>query len=199
MHLFTESIIGMGLLGIFFGMLLESAYIPIPSEIILPYAGYLVFLGKATFLSAGLTGLAGSLMGAFISYEIALYGGRPLVERYGRYIFIRRHELDAADRWFERHGDAAVFIGRLLPGIRTFISLPAGVARMRLGRFLVFSLLGAIPWTVLFMVIGYELGRNWKHVSGQNHVAEAIAVLVLAVWVAWIVVRRKKSQTTPRQ
>ncbi len=199
MHLFTESIIGMGLLGIFFGMLLESAYIPIPSEIILPYAGYLVFLGKATFLTAGLTGLAGSLVGAFISYEIALYGGRPLVERYGRYIFIRRHELDAADRWFERHGDAAVFIGRLLPGIRTFISLPAGVARMRLGRFLVFSLLGAIPWTVLFMVIGYELGRNWKHVSGQNHVAEAIAVLILAVWVAWIVVRRKKSRATPRQ
>ncbi len=199
MHLFTESIIGMGLLGIFFGMLLESAYIPIPSEIILPYAGYLVFLGKATFLTAGLTGLAGSLVGAFISYEIALYGGRPLVERYGRYIFIRRHELDAADRWFERHGDAAVFIGRLLPGIRTFISLPAGVARMRLGRFLVFSLLGAIPWTVLFMAIGYELGRNWKHVSGQNHVAEAIAVLILAVWVAWIVVRRKKSRATPRQ
>jgi membrane protein DedA with SNARE-associated domain len=199
MHLFTESIIGMGLLGIFFGMLLESAYIPIPSEIILPYAGYLVFLGKATFLTAGLTGLAGSLVGAFISYEIALYGGRPLVERYGRYIFIRRHELDAADRWFERHGDAAVFIGRLLPGIRTFISLPAGVARMRLGRFLVFSLLGAIPWTVLFMVIGYELGRNWKHVSGQNHVAEAIAVLILAVWVAWIVVRRRKSRATPRQ
>lgn len=199
MHLFTESIIGMGLLGIFFGMLLESAYIPIPSEIILPYAGYLVFLGKATFLTAGLTGLAGSLVGAFISYEIALYGGRPLVERYGRYIFIRRHELDAADRWFERHGDAAVFIGRLLPGIRTFISLPAGVARMRLGRFLAFSLLGAIPWTVLFMVIGYELGRNWKHVSGQNHVAEAIAVLILAVWVAWIVVRRRKSRATPRQ
>ena len=183
MHLFTESIIGMGLLGIFFGMLLESAYIPIPSEIILPYAGYLVFLGKATFLTAGLTGLAGSLVGAFISYEIALYGGRPLVERYGRYIFIRRHELDRADRWFQRHGDAAVFIGRLLPAVRTYISLPAGVAEMPLIRFLIFSLLGAIPWTIVFMIVGYGLGRNWSHVSVQNHVVEAIAVLVFVGWI----------------
>ena len=92
--------------------------------------------------------------------------------------------------------DAAVFIGRLLPGIRTYISLPAGVARMPLARFLLFSLLGAIPWTVLFMIIGYELGKNWQNVTGQNHVVEAIAVLIFLAWVAILVIRRKKSQST---
>jgi len=198
MHVLTETIIGMGVFGVFIGMLLESAYIPIPSEVILPYAGYLVYLGHASFLTAGLAGLGGSLLGAFISYEIAFYGGRPLVERYGRYIFIRRHELDKADLWFQRHGDAAVFIGRLLPGVRTFISLPAGVASMPIGRFLIFSLLGAIPWTVLFMAVGYELGRNWKHVSGQSHLFAAIAVLLLIVWLAILVYRRRQSHNTPR-
>ncbi len=193
MHAFTQTVLNWGLSGVFVGMLLESAYIPIPSEIILPYAGYLVYIGHASFLGAGLVSLAGSLVGAFISYEIARYGGRPLVERYGRYVFIRRHELDRADRWFQRHGDAAVFIGRLLPAVRTYISLPAGVAEMPLIRFLTFSLLGAIPWTVVFMVVGYGLGKNWSHVSVQNHVVEAIAVVVLAGW-AWLLWRRRSGQ-----
>ncbi len=198
MHVITETIISMGVLGVFLGMLLESAYIPIPSEVILPYAGYLVYLGHASFFSAGIAALLGSLLGAFISYEIAILGGRPLIERYGRYIFIRRHELDKADRWFAQHGDAAAFIGRLLPGVRTFISLPAGIARMRLDRFLLFSLLGALPWTALFMTIGYELGKNYRHVSAQNHLFEGFAVLVLLVWMAILFYRRKKSRTTPR-
>ncbi len=192
MHALAQQIIGMGLLGVFFGMLLESAYIPIPSEIILPYAGYLVFLGHATFVTAGLVSLAGSLLGALISYEIARWGGRPLVERFGRYVLIRPHELDRADAWFQRHGDAAVFIGRLLPGVRTYISLPAGVAKMSLGRFLLFSLLGAVPWTVLFMMVGYSLGHRWSHVSSQNHLLEAIAVLVLVLWVGWLVAHGRR-------
>jgi membrane protein DedA with SNARE-associated domain len=192
LHALAQQIIGMGLLGVFFGMLLESAYIPIPSEIILPYAGYLVFLGHATFVTAGLVSLAGSLLGALISYEIARWGGRPLVERFGRYVLIRPHELDRADAWFQRHGDAAVFIGRLLPGVRTYISLPAGVAKMSLGRFLLFSLLGAVPWTVLFMMVGYSLGHRWSHVSSQNHLLEAIAVLVLVLWVGWLVAHGRR-------
>jgi membrane protein DedA with SNARE-associated domain len=198
-HAFTQTIIAMGVSGVFFGMLLESAYIPIPSEIILPYAGYLVYLGKASFITAGLAALIGSLLGAFISYEIARYGGRPLVERYGKYLWIRRRELDQADRWFERHGDGAVFIGRLLPGIRTYISLPAGVSEMPLGRFLLFSLLGAIPWTVLFMFVGYGLGSNWSHITQQNHLAEGAAVLVLLGWVAYLVAKRRRSPTSPRR
>lgn len=192
MHAFTQQIIAMGLTGVFLGMLLESAYIPIPSEIILPYAGYLVFLGHASFVTAGLTSLAGSLVGALISYAIALWGGRPLVERYGRYVLIRPHELDRADAWFKRHGDAAVFIGRLLPGIRTYISLPAGVAKMPIGRFLLFSLLGAVPWTILFMIIGYSLGHHWSQVSAQNHLVEAAAVLVLLAWIFLLVVRGRR-------
>lgn len=192
MHAFTQQIIAMGLTGVFFGMLLESAYIPIPSEIILPYAGYLVFLGHASFVTAGLASLAGSLVGALISYAIALWGGRPLVERYGRYVLIRPHELDRADAWFKRHGDAAVFIGRLLPGVRTYISLPAGVAKMPIGRFLLFSLLGAVPWTILFMIIGYSLGHRWSHVSAQNHLLEAAAVLVLLAWIFLLVVRGRR-------
>lgn len=198
MHTVTQAIIGLGVVGIFIGMLLESAYIPIPSEVILPYAGYLVFLGRATFFTAGLAAVVGSLAGAFISYEIALYGGRPLVERYGRYVFIRRHELDAADRWFQRHGDAAVFIGRLLPGIRTYISLPAGVAKMPVGRFLLFSLLGAIPWTVVFLVVGYTLGDRWKHVTAQSHLVAAIAVALLLAWAIVLFVRRRSHRGRPQ-
>lgn len=182
----THHILALGVLGVFFGMMLESMFIPLPSEIILPYAGFLVASGRTSMISAVLAGLAGGLLGAWIGYEIAYFGGRALVERYGRYIGIRRHEMDRADRWFERHGDGAVFLGRLLPAVRTFISLPAGIARMHRGRFLLFTFLGALPWTVLFTYIGYTLGRNWSHITSQSHLFALIAVVLAAAWLVLI-------------
>jgi membrane protein DedA with SNARE-associated domain len=170
-------------MGVFIGMFLESAYIPVPSEVILPYAGYLVYIHRASLAEAMLAGLLGGLFGAVFAYWIARYGGRPLVERYGRYLLIHQKQMDRADRWFRGHGDGAVFFGRLLPGIRTYISLPAGVAEMPLGRFVLFSLLGALPWTILFTYIGYILGKKWQNI-GQ--LAQYFAVVVVILFIAWV-------------
>ncbi|MDA8193172.1 MAG: DedA family protein [Thermaerobacter sp.] len=195
LHHITAAILALGLVGVFFGMVLESAYIPLPSEIILPYAGYLVYLGRASLLGAMVAGLAGGMVGAILGWFLARYGGRPLVERYGRFVGVRRHELDRAEAWFRRHGDGAVFFGRLLPGIRTYISLPAGVAEMPLGRFVLFSLLGALPWTVLFTYVGYTLGVHWQSVAQLSHYFLAAVLMGLVVWV---VVLRAKRNNGPR-
>lgn len=183
LHSITHGILALGIMGVFIGMFLESAYIPVPSEVILPYAGYLVYIHRASLTEAMLAGLLGGLFGAVFAYWIARYGGRPLVERYGRYVLIHQKQMDRADRWFRRHGDGAVFFGRLLPGIRTYISLPAGVAEMPLGRFVLFSLLGALPWTILFTYIGYILGNKWQNI-GQ--LAQYFAVVVVILFIAWV-------------
>lgn len=185
----TDAILALGTMGVFLGMVLESCYIPVPSEIILPYAGYLAYTGRASLPSAMLAGLAGGLIGAIIGYLIARWGGRPLVEHYGRYIGVRRHEIERADAWFQRHGDGAVFFGRLLPGIRTYISLPAGIADMPFGRFVGFTFLGALPWTVLFTWLGYKLGPSYAHLGKTSHYFLAAVVLVLLIWIIALVRR----------
>lgn len=193
----TNAILALGVYGIFIGMVLESAYIPVPSEIILPYAGYLAYTGRTSLTMAMVAGLVGGMVGATIGYLIARYGGRPLVERYGRYVGLRRREVDRAEAWFRRHGDGAVFFGRLLPGIRTYISLPAGVAGMSFGRFIVFSLLGAIPWTILFTYLGYVFGNNWNHLGSWTHYFLAAVLIVGIVWL--IMMRARRRAATPKQ
>ncbi len=192
-HSIANGLLGLGVMGVFIGMFLESAYIPVPSEIILPYAGYLVFLHRATLSEAMLAGLLGGLIGAVCAYWVARYGGRPLVERYGKYVFIHRRQIDRADRWFQRHGDGAVFFGRLLPGIRTYISLPAGVAEMPFGRFFLFSLLGAIPWTVLFTYMGFVLGKNWQHLGRLTSYFAGVVIVLFIAWVAMLWRNRAKT------
>ncbi|NMP20826.1 DedA family protein [Sulfobacillus harzensis] len=187
----TQSILALGVFGVFIGMLLESCYIPVPSEIILPYAGYLAYSGRTSLPAAMIAGLLGGLVGALIGFWIARYGGRPLVERYGRYVGLRRHEMDRADAWFQRHGDGAVFFGRLLPGIRTYISLPAGVADMPVGRFLGFTFLGALPWTVLFTYLGYALGPRWKSLGQSTHYFLAVVIVLFIVWIVLTWFRRR--------
>jgi membrane protein DedA with SNARE-associated domain len=189
----THAILALGVFGVFFGMVLESCYIPVPSEIILPYAGYLAYTHHASLLTAMIAGLAGGVVGAVIGYLLARFGGRPLVERYGRYIGLRRHEIDRADAWFRRHGDGAVFFGRLLPGIRTYISLPAGVADMPAGRFVLFTLLGALPWTVLFTYLGYRLGPSYSHLGNATHLFAIIVAVLLVAWIVWLVMRARRA------
>ncbi len=186
----TDAILGLGVFGVVIGMFLESAYIPVPSEIILPYAGYLVYRHQATMATAMVAALLGGMLGAVVSYWIARWGGRALIERWGRYVWIRSHEMDRAERWFQRRGDGAVFFGRLLPGIRTFISLPAGVAQMPFWRFFVFSLLGAIPWTVLFVYVGFLLGPQWHHVTRLSHYFLAVVAVALVIWLVTLWRRR---------
>ena len=192
-HSIANGLLSLGVIGVFIGMFLESAYIPVPSEIILPFAGYLVFLHRATLSEAMLAGLLGGLLGAIFAYFIARYGGRPLIEHYGRYVFIHQKQIDRADQWFQVHGDGAVFFGRLLPGIRTYISLPAGIAQMPFGRFFLFSLLGALPWTVLFTYIGFVLGHNWQHIGRLGAYFAGAALILLIAWLAMLWRNRAKA------
>src|SRR5262249_41299319 len=137
-----------GYLGVLLLMTIESACIPLPSEVIMPFAGYLVYTGRFNLFWAATAGALGCNLGSVIAYEIGCYGGRPLVERYGSYVFLGRHELDMADRFFQRFGSMAVFVGRLLPVIRTFIALPAGIARLPRPRFYIFTFAGS--WAACF-------------------------------------------------
>jgi membrane protein DedA with SNARE-associated domain len=186
-----------GYLGVLVAMTIESAMIPLPSELILPYAGFLI---SDTSQLEPLTGspwnywivvvvaTAGNTLGSLIAYVIGAYGGRPFLERYGRYLLIRPHEIELADRFFADHGGATVFIGRLLPIIRTFISFPAGVARMPLGRFIAYSTAGALPWSMLLVYAGTVLGANWvdiRHALQPFDLAIAVAVVLAVVLFVW--------------
>jgi len=151
-----------GYLGIVALMAIESACIPLPSEVIMPFSGYLVYAGRFHLLWVATAGAIGCNLGSVIAYEIGFYGGRPLVERYGSYILLSRGELDWADHFFARWGSPAVFIARLLPVIRTFIALPAGIARMPRLRFHVYTFVGSWPWCLMLAYIGMKLGERWE-------------------------------------
>jgi membrane protein DedA with SNARE-associated domain len=143
-------------------MAIESACIPLPSEIIMPFAGYLVFLGQFTLLGAAFWGAFGCVVGSIPAYYLGMYGGRPIIEKYGKYVLISHHELDLADRLFEKHGAAVVFWARLLPVIRTFIAFPAGVARMNMTKFIVYTFVGSFPWCLGLAWVGMKLGEKWN-------------------------------------
>ena len=168
-------------------MAIESACIPLPSELIMPFAGYLVFEGKLSLFWAATAGAIGCNLGSLIAYEIGFYGGRPLVERFGSYIFMGRRELDWADGFFQRWGQAAVFVGRLLPVIRTFIALPAGIARMPRGKFHLYTFLGSWPWCFGLAYLGMKLGENWRSLGQYFHRFDAIIGALLVMGVAYFV------------
>lgn len=173
----------MGYLGLVLVMTLESACIPIPSEIILPMAGWMVAMGKWNLWLAVFFGTVGNTLGSCVAYWVGATGGRPLVERFGRYIFISHHDLELADRWFARYGEWTVFFSRMMPIVRTFISLPAGIARMNFFKFLVYSIAGALPWSFALVYAGKVFGDNWESIRRflQNFdylIAVAIIALV---------------------
>jgi len=179
-----------GYLGVLLLMTIESACIPLPSEIIMPFAGYLVYTGRFNLLWAATAGALGCNLGSVIAYEIGCYGGRPLVERYGSYVFLGRHELELADRFFQRFGGIAVFVGRLLPVIRTFIALPAGIARMPRLRFHVYTFIGSWPWCFALAWIGMKLGEQWDkdpRLKQWFHRLDVVIVALLLVGVVWFV------------
>src|ERR1700745_4139958 len=148
--------------GVVLLMAIESACIPLPSELIMPFAGYLAFTGRFKLLWLATFGALGCNLGSLVAYEIGYYGGRPLVERYGRWILMGRRELDWADHFFQSRGEMAVVIGRLLPVIRTFIALPAGIARMPRGKFHIYTFIGSWPWCFALAYFGMKLGENWR-------------------------------------
>jgi membrane protein DedA with SNARE-associated domain len=180
-----------GYTGVLLLMAVESACIPLPSEIIMPFAGYLAFMGQFTVMKAALAGTLGCNLGSIVAYYIGARGGRPLVERYGRYVLLTRHDLELADRWFARHGDWAVGLARVLPLVRTFIALPAGVARMNFVRFNICTFLGSLPWCLGLTWAGYKLGQRWGVLRSYFHRVDdgMAAILLLAaagfLWSRW--------------
>ena len=155
----TISTLGYG--GIVLLMAIESACIPLPSEIIMPFSGYLVSRGEMNLWLVSIAGAIGCVVGSIVAYYIGMYGGRPFIEKYGRYILLSRHDLDLADRWFAKYGEAIVFISRLLPAVRTFIAFPAGVARMNMTRFILYTFAGSLPWCLGLAYVGQKLGEQW--------------------------------------
>ncbi len=157
----VATISAMGYSGIVLLMAIESACIPLPSEIIMPFSGYLVSRGEMTLWGVAVAGAVGCVLGSLVAYWAGMYGGRPFIEKYGRYILLSRHDLDIADRWFAKYGEIIVFVSRLLPAIRTFIAFPAGVARMNLTRFCIYTFAGSLPWCLGLAYIGKILGEQW--------------------------------------
>ena len=197
----TDFILKHGYEAVFVLMVLESACIPIPSEITMLFGGALAnaaFVAShasegvphLNFLVVGLMGTLGNVVGSWIAYGAGRAGGRPLVERWGRFIFLREHELDRAEAWWREHGQPAVFFSRLLPVVRTFISLPAGIGEMPLGRFTLYTVLGCLPWTFALAGVGYAVGANWNSVEKYFRPISYIVAVLVVIGVAWWFFRR---------
>lgn len=176
-----------GYWGIFFGMLVESACIPLPSEVIMPFAGFVVSEGNMTLWGITLAGAFGNLVGSWIAYFVGLKGGRPFLEKYGKYFLISHKKLDIAHNWFEKYGHEAVFISRLLPGIRTFISLPAGIAEMDFKKFTVYTLAGCLPWVFALGYIGVLLGPHWEQIKSYFHILDVFVGVGIVAVIIYIV------------
>ena len=189
--LFTTAVISaMGYGGVMLLMGIESALIPLPSEIIMPFAGYLVFKGQFTLHGAALAGALGCVAGSVPAYYLGLYGGRPALERWGRYVLVSRREVEFADRLFARHGQWVVLAGRMLPVVRTFIAFPAGVARMNMARFLLYTFVGSYPWCWGLAWVGMKLGEQWNRdprLRAAFHRFDLAVGLALVAGVAWFV------------
>ena len=185
-------IANMGYGGIVLLMAIESACIPLPSEIVMPFSGYLVFKGELLLWGVALAGALGCVLGSLVGYYVGVWGGRPLVMKYGRYVLISHLDIELADRWFARHGDITILIGRLLPVVRTFIAFPAGVARMALGKFLAYTFLGSLIWCWGLAWIGERLGEHWDSLGTYFHRFDAVIVLLAFTVAAWWVWRHLK-------
>jgi membrane protein DedA with SNARE-associated domain len=180
-----------GYWGIVLAMTLESAGIPLPSEIVMPLAGYLVSQGHFTLLGAGLAGTIGNLLGSIIAYGIGLWGGRPLLLRYGKYVLISRGEIERADRWFARYGEITVLVSRVVPIVRTYFSFPAGAARMPFGRFCLYTFLGSLPWSFALTYLGVLLGQHFTQLGGAFRLLDYVVALLIVLAVGWYIYSRR--------
>jgi len=184
----------LGYWGIALGMAIESANIPLPSEVILPFGGYLVSTGQLNFFGAAMAGTVGGLFGSIISYGIGYWGGRPFLLKYGPYVGFSQKHFYQAEKWFLRYGEATVFFARLLPIVRTFISLPAGISRMNFFRFVFYSFMGSLPWCFLLVYIGVKLGDNWTAIEPWFHRFDIVIAAVIIVGLLWWVFNKVRSR-----
>ena len=180
-----------GYAGIALLMGIESACIPLPSEIIMPFAGYLVHTGQLNLFLVATAGAIGCNLGSIPAYWLGAWGGRPAVERFGKYILLSRHDLDRTERFFQKFGGITVLLGRLLPVVRTFIALPAGIAKMNQARFHLYTFIGSWPWCYILAYVGMKLGAGWdtdprfKAIFHRFHLAVELVLLVGIAWFIW--------------
>lgn len=171
--------------GVFVLMALESALIPIPSEIIMPFSGFLVWEGRFSFLAVVLWGAIGNLVGAVAAYFLGFYGGRPLLEKYGKYILISKEEIERADSWFKKYGNFSIFFSRMLPVVRTFISLPAGISRMPFVKFSLYTFLGSLPWAFVLTYLGIISGENWPNLENYFRKFDWVILILITLTIIW--------------
>jgi membrane protein DedA with SNARE-associated domain len=198
----TISALGYG--GVVLLMAIESACIPLPSEVIMPFSGYLVYTGRFNLWLVAVAGAVGCVVGSMVAYWVGMYGGRPFIEKYGRYVLVSRHDLDLADRWFARYGEIIIFASRLLPVVRTFIAFPAGVARMNVPRFILYTFLGSLPWCLGLAYVGQLLGAEWdknEALKAWFHRFDfviALVILAAAAWWVWRHIKHARADETAR-
>jgi membrane protein DedA with SNARE-associated domain len=190
--LFLEFIASWGYVAVAILMAAENACIPIPSELILGFAGYLIFADQMTFTGALVAGMVGGMAGSIFAYVVGHRGGRSFVDKYGHYFFVKKSHVDIAQNWFDKYGLKAVFFSRMLPVVRTFISLPAGFAHVDMKKFLTLTFLGSLPWTALILAAGMMLGKSWEIMLKIGHQASLIFVGVCAVIIAVMYLRYRK-------
>lgn len=183
-----------GYAGIFLLSALESAAVPIPSEVVVPFSGFLAASGKFSILGVVAVATLANLAGSIVLFLIGKSGGRWILEHYGKYVLIHKKDLNTADKWFLKHGAATVFWGRMLPVVRTFISLPAGIANMGLTRFSLFTLLGALPWNFALALVGLKAGENWDLLHGYFRKADIFIVILVIVGAVWYITRHLKKK-----
>ncbi|MCG7409758.1 DedA family protein [Paenibacillus sp. ACRRX] len=172
--------------GIFFGLMLEV----IPSEIVLAYGGFLVFLGKANFIMIVIFGVVGGVLAQLVVYWIGRYGGRPFLERFGKYILINKHHIDKSEEWFNKYGTGVIFTARFVPIVRHAISIPAGITRMPVWKFTILTTLAVIPWTLLFVYLGFMLGDKWEHIDeAAAPYVKPILLIALALLIVYVVIK----------
>jgi membrane protein DedA with SNARE-associated domain len=195
-ELAVDVVDAMGLPGVFVLMLAESACIPVPSEATMLFAGFNVSNGEYSLLAATAVGSFANLVGSWLAYWLGYIGRVDVLEKHGRKLHIKKSHLDWADRWFERHGDATVFFARMVPIVRTFISLPAGVARMPFGRFSVLTLAGCLPWVLMLTLIGREAGDNWEDWRDNLHYVDYAVLALVVVAAIYLVARARRRRKT---
>ncbi len=185
---------GTGVSGVFFLMLAESAAIPIPSEIIMPFSGFLVFEGKMTFMSVFLAGVLGNVVGSLILYYVGYFGGRSFLEKYGKYFLFTHHDLEKTERWFKKYGSSVVLLSRMLPGVRTFISFVPGVAKMNVFKFTAYTFFGCIPWVYALTYTGVKAGENWGMLRPYFEKAEWVMAALIIGGIYWFLKKHLKNK-----
>ncbi len=184
----------MGYGGVILLMAIESACIPLPSEIIMPFAGFLVFKGEMTLWGVALAGAVGCVIGSIPAYYLGMYGGRPLVEKYGKWVLISAKDLDWADNAFAKHGEIIIFIGRLLPAVRTFIAFPAGIARMNMPKFIIYTFAGSFMWCWLLAYAGFKTGTHWESLKVYFHEFHLVLIAAGVIFLAWYIRRHFQAE-----